>query len=78
MSEELSQLRDAIERLPESYRRALKARHIEGLAVEEAAARLGRTPGALGVLCTRALKLLRRELEAPRRGRGGSDRPDAA
>ena len=69
LAEDVSQLRDAIDRLPESYRQAVKARHIDCLPIDEAAARLGRTPGALGVLCSRALKLLRRELESRRAGR---------
>ena len=69
LTEDVSQLRHAIERLPESYRRAVRARYLDCLPVHEAAALLGRTPGALGVLCSRALKLLREQLQAPRAGR---------
>ena len=75
LGETAASLRAAIAGLGDSYRRAVQLRFVEGLSVEEAAARLGRTPGALLVLCSRAVKLLRRQIE----GREPeNDRPIAA
>jgi RNA polymerase sigma factor (sigma-70 family) len=56
-------LQRALETLPRTYRQAIHLRYTERLSVAAAAARLGRTPAALTMLCNRGLKRLRRELE---------------
>jgi RNA polymerase sigma-70 factor (ECF subfamily) len=55
-------LSDALARLPDAYREVLVLRHLEGLAFPDIAERLERSPGAVRVLWTRALKRLREEL----------------
>jgi RNA polymerase sigma factor (sigma-70 family) len=57
-------LRRALETLPPTYRQAIDLRYTERLSVAAAAARLGRTPAAVTMLCNRGLKRLRRQLEA--------------
>lgn len=56
------QLAQVLAQLPEDYREVLVLRHLEGLPFEEVAQRLHRSPGAVRVLWTRALKKLRDEL----------------
>lgn len=51
----------ALERLPEAYREVIELRHLEGLAHDEIARRLGRAPGATRMLWVRALARLRVE-----------------
>lgn len=52
-------LAGAIDRLPEHYREVIVLRHVEGLSVAEAAARLGRTEDAVQKVWMRALVKLR-------------------
>jgi RNA polymerase sigma-70 factor (ECF subfamily) len=56
------QLADALERLPEDYRKVLILRHLEGLPHDQIAMRMNRTPGAVRMLWTRALAAFRQEL----------------
>lgn len=64
-SETRAALRAALAALPTSYRQALQTHYLDGLSVDEAAARMGRTPGAFLVLCNRAIKLLRERMAVP-------------
>lgn len=57
-------LADALEGLPEDYREVLRLRNLEHLPFDEVAARMGRSPGAVRMLWTRALEALSRGLEA--------------
>jgi RNA polymerase sigma-70 factor (ECF subfamily) len=50
---------DRLARLPVPQREVLRLRNLEGLAFEEVARRMGRTPGAVRVLWVRALDRLR-------------------
>ncbi|HKI32070.1 MAG TPA: sigma-70 family RNA polymerase sigma factor [Gemmataceae bacterium] len=52
-------LADRLARLPAPHREVLRLRNLEGLAFEEVARRMGRTPGAVRVLWVRALDRLR-------------------
>jgi RNA polymerase sigma-70 factor (ECF subfamily) len=52
-------LANRLVRLPAPYREVLRLRNLEGLAFEEVARRMGRTPGAVRVLWVRALDQLR-------------------
>jgi RNA polymerase sigma-70 factor (ECF subfamily) len=52
-------LSDALAELNEEQREVIVLHHLEGLGWEEVARRLGRTPGAVQKLWTRALKQLR-------------------
>jgi RNA polymerase sigma-70 factor (ECF subfamily) len=52
-------LADRLARLPAADREVLRLRNLEGLAFEEVARRMGRTPGAVRVLWVRALDRLR-------------------
>jgi RNA polymerase sigma-70 factor, ECF subfamily len=52
----------AIAGLPEHYRQAVDLRYLKGRLVADEAARMGRTEGAVQMLCQRALKRLRDEL----------------
>lgn len=56
------EIADAIERLPDKQREAVRLVQIEGLSVVEAAERAGVTPGALKVRAHRGYKALRRSL----------------
>ena len=72
--EDVAAVRGALLSLPDAYRRAVEMRYLEGLSVAETAARLGRTPRAVQMLCNRGVKRLRRELapdgaNTARRGR---------
>jgi RNA polymerase sigma-70 factor, ECF subfamily len=60
--EAIAALRLALAGLPQANREALHLRHIEGLSVPAVAARLGRTTGAVRMLCNRGVKMLRRAL----------------
>lgn len=55
-------LEGALRSLPEAQRRAIEMVKIEGLTMEEAAARAGVSPGALRVRIHRAYRALRRRL----------------
>lgn len=54
---------DAICRLPDQHREVIQLRHIEGLSVEETAARMRRAHDAIYWLTKRAMASLRHELE---------------
>ncbi len=56
-------LADALSSLPADYREVIVLRHIDRLKFEEIAARMGRSPGAVRKLWTRALIRLRSLLE---------------
>jgi RNA polymerase sigma-70 factor, ECF subfamily len=56
-------LADQLAKLPASHREVIVLRHLEGLAFEEVARRMGRTAGAVRVLWLRALDRLRQLLK---------------
>jgi RNA polymerase sigma-70 factor, ECF subfamily len=56
-------IEDAIRRLPEQHREVIQLRHIEGLSVEETAARMHKAHDAIYWLTKRAMASLRHELE---------------
>jgi RNA polymerase sigma-70 factor (ECF subfamily) len=51
-------LQDAIAKLPEEQREAIRLRYIENLPSKEIAERLGKTDAAVRVMLTRSLKKL--------------------
>jgi RNA polymerase sigma-70 factor (ECF subfamily) len=53
-------LRQAIDRLPEKYRTVIEMHDLEGRSIEEVAAKLECSPGAVYMRRQRALRLLRR------------------
>lgn len=59
-------LADALAKLPDDYREVFILRSLEQVAVEEIAARLGRSPNAVYKLWYRAMAALKIELEALR------------
>jgi RNA polymerase sigma-70 factor (ECF subfamily) len=61
-SEVSARVAEAIETLPDRYREIVKLYDLEGLTMEEVAARTGRSPGALYMLRARAHDRLRGEL----------------
>jgi RNA polymerase sigma-70 factor (ECF subfamily) len=63
--EQAARLAAALERLPEVYREVIQARFFDGVPFADLAARLGRSAGAVRVLCLRAVERLRREMETP-------------
>ncbi len=63
--EELLRLAAALNRLPEDQRRVVELHHLQGLAVAEAAERMGRTRAAVVGLLYRGLKTLRQLLHEP-------------
>jgi RNA polymerase sigma-70 factor (ECF subfamily) len=58
-------LADALERLPADYRTVFVLRNIEHVPFNDIAVRLGRSPGAVRVLWTRAMQRLNTLLEEP-------------
>ncbi len=60
--ESLQALRDAIDRLPDSYRTVIELRNFQGLSFSEIALRLKRKTGAVRMLWVRAVEKLKREL----------------
>ena len=58
----MDRLQEALDALPEEYRRAVLLVRIEGLAIDEAARRMDRTPKAVAHLLGRALKKLKETL----------------
>jgi RNA polymerase sigma-70 factor (ECF subfamily) len=62
-------LADVLAELSEEQREVVVLRHLEGLSWDEIAQRMGRTPGAVRMLRTRALKQLRPLIES-RLGQG--------
>jgi RNA polymerase sigma-70 factor (ECF subfamily) len=63
--EEAVLLADALEALAEDYREVILLRHVEHLPFKDIATRMGRSPGAVRMLWTRALERLHRLLEEP-------------
>ena len=59
LGEQSLQLNELLNQLPEHYREVLVLRNIQGLAFEEVAARLDRSPGATRMLWLRAIEKLR-------------------
>ena len=51
-------------RLPADYREALRCRYLEGMAVNDIAARMNRSSGSVLMLCNRGLKALRLEMRS--------------
>jgi RNA polymerase sigma-70 factor (ECF subfamily) len=60
--EDLLRLAEALARLPEDQRAAVELHHLEGRTLVQAAAALGRTPGAVASLVFRGLRNLRKQL----------------
>ncbi len=52
----------SMSRLEPQYREAIQLRYIDGLSVKQSAERMGRTEGAVFMLCGRALKSLKEHL----------------
>lgn len=63
-TEMIAAVQTALAKLPAQYRIALWLVHIEGRAVREAAAEMGRTERAVHGLCRRGLALLRAQLQS--------------
>jgi RNA polymerase sigma-70 factor, ECF subfamily len=64
MSHELAKaVQDSMNCLNDSYREVLKFRFVEGLSVKQTAHRMGRTDGAVLMLCNRGLKALKARME---------------
>jgi RNA polymerase sigma-70 factor (ECF subfamily) len=61
----VSGVHKALDGLKNEYQNALRMHYIEGLSVTETAKRLDRTPGAVVMLCNRALKALAEQLGDP-------------
>jgi RNA polymerase sigma-70 factor (ECF subfamily) len=62
LHEAMAAMQTALENLKEDAREALRLRYLEGLPVAEVAERIGRSEGAVHMLCTRGLQSLREEL----------------
>ncbi len=60
--ENVVQLADAIERLPESQREAVRLHYLEGMKLSEVAAKLDKSTGAIAGLLHRGMKTLRQQL----------------
>jgi RNA polymerase sigma-70 factor (ECF subfamily) len=60
--EQLERLRQAIEQLPEDYRRVLRLRYQEGLTFEAIGAQMGRTATAARLLWRRAVERIKQVL----------------
>jgi len=55
---------NVLAQLPPDYREVIMLRHIEGLAFEEVATRMDRSPGAVRMLWMRALQTMRDALKS--------------
>jgi RNA polymerase sigma-70 factor, ECF subfamily len=53
-----ARMQEAIQQLPEDYRKALQLRYVDGLPSKEIAEKLGKTDAAVRVMLTRSLKKL--------------------
>lgn len=62
--EVIAALQSLIGQLPGDWQTAIRLRYLEGQAVEAIAARMNRTAGAVQMLCNRAIKKLRGQLQA--------------
>jgi RNA polymerase sigma-70 factor (ECF subfamily) len=63
LGENVLRLAEAIERLPESQREAVRMHYLEGLKLAEVAERLNKTTGAVAGLLHRGMKTLRAQLD---------------
>ena len=54
---------EAVERLPESQREAIRLHYLEGMKLSEVAEQLGKTSGAVAGLLHRGMKMLRQQLD---------------
>ena len=63
MGERVLLIADAVERLPESQREAVRLHYLEGLKLSEVAERLDKTTGAIAGLLHRGMKTLRQQLQ---------------
>lgn len=57
--ERLDRLQEALDGLPEDYRSVVQLARIEGVPIAEIATRMGRTPAAVSMLLSRALRRLK-------------------
>lgn len=64
-NEQLFALASALTILPEAQREAVEMRYLQNLSLNEIAARMGRTPGAVAGLLHRGLEALRQQLGEP-------------
>src|SRR5690606_22452964 len=63
--EQAQRLRQALERLPDDYRRVITLRYVEQCSFEEIGRRLGRTPNAARLLWLRAIERVKLDLRDP-------------
>lgn len=61
--ESFAALSNALQQLPSDQRMAVELRHLQGMSLKEIAARLQRSPTAIGALIYRAMTNLRKALE---------------
>ncbi|NND95986.1 MAG: sigma-70 family RNA polymerase sigma factor [Pirellulaceae bacterium] len=61
--EHVLQVSEAIERLPESQRDAVRLHYLEGMKLSEVASKLGKSTGAVAGLLHRGMKTLRQQLD---------------
>lgn len=62
MGEHVLKMAEAVERLPETQREAIRLHYLEGMKLSEVAEILGKTNGAVAGLLHRGMKSLRQEL----------------
>ena len=62
LGENILHVADAIERLPESQREAVRLHYLEGKKLSEVATQLGKSTGAIAGLLHRGMKTLRQQL----------------
>lgn len=62
LGENVLRLAEAVERLPESQRDAIRLHYLEGMKLSEVAEQLGKSPGAIAGLLHRGMKTLRSQL----------------
>ena len=63
IGENVLKLADAVERLPESQREAVRLHYLEGMKLSEVAKQLDKTTGAIAGLLHRGMKTLRQQLD---------------
>ena len=63
LQEDEALVRRILDEMPEDYRTVILLRHRDALRFEEIAARMGRSPGAVHKLWSRAIRQLRRHVE---------------
>jgi RNA polymerase sigma-70 factor (ECF subfamily) len=62
LGEHVLRLAEAVERLPESQREAIRLHYLEGMKLSEVGEQLGKSPGAIAGLLHRGMKTLRSQL----------------